>query len=213
MRHERILHGHRIGKLGAKLDDELVRGVLQHKGFIDQLSAKSRRGVVFYQEACRYWLKASHRPPRFIKNGVRMEPPHGRKLLLQSENAAAFVAAILNSSLFYWWYSAFSDCEHVNDALVRTFPIPEAWSAVEWMDLTNRLVDHLEAGAKPKTINTKQGHVIEYDEISATPSKFIMDEIDIELARIYGLSREAADYVVNYDIKYRTIGQDEEAPA
>lgn len=142
-----------------------------------------------------------------------MEPPHGRKLLLQSENAAAFVAAILNSSLFYWWYSAFSDCEHVNDALVRTFPIPEAWSAVEWMDLTNRLVDHLEAGAKPKTINTKQGHVIEYDEISATPSKFIMDEIDIELARIYGLSREAADYVVNYDIKYRTIGQDEEAPA
>ncbi|MBX4912017.1 MULTISPECIES: DNA methyltransferase [Rhizobium] len=207
--HSVKLHGHRIGKLGHAEEIEIHSRVSSQKFNIESLTSKSGKGMMYYQEACRYWVKASHRVPRFIKNGVAMEPPHGRKIGFQSGNAAAFAAALLNSSLFYWWYSVFSDCEHVNDALVRSFPIPANWDTIDWVRLSNKLVDSLERDAIQKTINTKQGHVIEYDEISAAKSKGSIDRIDEELSLIYGLGLEEADFIKNYDIKYRLAGADE----
>jgi hypothetical protein len=203
------LHGHRIGKLGHAEEIEIYRRVSSPRLNVESLTSKSSKGVMYYQEACRYWLKASHRVPRFIKNGVSMEPPHGRKIGFQNRDAAAFAAAVLNSSLFYWWYSVFSDCEHVNDALVRSFPIPAKWDTIDWVRLSNELVDGLERDATKKTINTKQGHVIEYDEISAAKSKELIDRIDEQLCRIYGLNQEHLDFIKNYDVKYRLAGADE----
>lgn len=207
--HNVTLHGHRIGKLGHTEEIEIHRRISSPKLSIESLTSKSSKGVMYYQEACRYWLKASHRVPRFIKNGVSMEPPHGRKIGFQNGSAAAFAAALLNSSLFYWWYSVFSDCEHVNDALVRSFPVPENWDTIDWIRLSNQLVDGLESDATKKTINTKQGHIIEYDEISAAKSKGLIDQIDEQLSRIYGLSQEHADFIKSYDVKYRLAGADE----
>jgi hypothetical protein len=207
--HRASLHGHRIGKIGHANEIAIFEKISSFKGFVDALASKSNRGLVFYQEACRYWLKASHRVPRFIKNGVSMEPPHGRKLGLQDAKSAAFVASLLNSSLFYWWYSVFSDCEHVNDSLVRSFPITANWDEINWIEIADTLINSLEADASRKTINTKQGHVIEYDEISAARSKELIDRVDRELANIYGLSDEEADFIKNYDVKYRLAGVDE----
>ena len=207
--HGVILHAHRIAKFGHAHEIEIYRRVSSAKGSVDSLTSKSSKGVMYYQEACRYWLKASHRTPRFIKNGVSMEPPHGRKIGFQNREAAAFVAALLNSSLFYWWYSAFSDCEHVNDALVRTFPVPASWDRISWVELCDDLVDSLESDAIKKIIRTKQGHVIEYDEISAAKSKDLIDRIDGHLSELYGLSKEHADFIRNYDVKYRLAGTEE----
>jgi len=89
---------------------------------------------------------------------------------------------------------------------VRSFPIPENWEGADWVGLSDRLIDSLESSARKKTIITKQGHVIEYDEISAAGSKELIDEIDDQLARIYGLSAENLDFIKNYDIKYRFAG-------
>lgn len=208
-RHQIRLHGHRIGKFGHAQEIGIHRKVSSSKTSLESLTSKSNKGVMYYQEACRYWLKASHKIPRFIKNGVRMEPPHGRKIGFQDKKSAAFAAALLNSSLFYWWYSAFSDCEHVNDALVRSFPVPANWASVDWLKLCDGLIESLEGDAVKKTITTKQGHVIKYDEISAAKSKELIDQIDERLAKIYGLSREDADFIKSYDVKYRMAGNDE----
>ncbi|MFZ5834982.1 MAG: Eco57I restriction-modification methylase domain-containing protein [Pseudomonadota bacterium] len=210
--HSVTLHGHRIGKFGHTEEIEIHRRVSSSKSNVDSLTSKSNKGLMYYQEACRYWLKASHRVPRFIKNGVSMEPPHGRKVGFQNRKAAAFAASLLNSSLFYWWYSVFSDCEHVNDALVRSFPVPANWETIDWIKLCDDLVDSLESDAIKKTIRTKQGHVIEYDEISAAKSKDLIDLIDEHLSQIYNLNQEHADFIKNYDVKYRLAGADEVEP-
>lgn len=207
--HSVVLHGHRIAKFGHPEEVEIFRRITASKEVVDTLASTSNKGVVYYQEACRYWLKASHRKPRFIKNGVSIDPPHGRKIGFQGKEASAFVAALLNSSLFYWWYSAFGDCEHVNDALVRSFPVSQNWRTVDWLKLCNELIDSLENGATKKTISTKQGHVIEYDEISAAGSKWLIDKVDDQLARIYALTPQQADFIKTYDIKYRLAGTDE----
>jgi hypothetical protein len=207
--HNVVVHGHRIGKFGRGQEIDIYRKISSTKGSLEELTSKSNKGTVYYQEACRYWLKASHKVPRFIKNGVSMEPPHGRKIGFRDKKAAAFGAALLNSSLFYWWYSAFSDCEHVNDALVRSFPVPAGWESIDWVTLCDDLVRNLQKDAVKKTIKTKQGHTIKYDEISAAKSKELIDRIDERLSEVYGLNGEEADFIKNYDVKYRLAGTDE----
>ena len=51
---------------------------------------------------------------------------------------------------------------------------------------------------------------IEYDEFYPRISKPIIDEIDAVLAEHYGFTPEELDFIVNYDIKYRMGGADEE---
>jgi hypothetical protein len=113
------------------------------------------------------------------------------------------------SSLFYWFYSCFSDCEHINDSLIKAFRIPSSWNEAHWQDIEQRLALSLGQHSRRKTINTKQGHRIEYDELDASASKPVLDEIDHVLAQQYGLTEEELDFIVNYDIKYR-MGADRE---
>jgi hypothetical protein len=138
-----------------------------------------------------------------------MKPPHGRIIYFDQASTCAFAACLINSSLFYWFYSAFSDCEHINDALIRGFKIPDNWSVTQWRELESRLSHSMAKSAERKIINTKEGHKIEYDEMDASKSKPIIDEIDRELAKHYGFTDEELDFIINYDIKYR-MGRDAE---
>lgn len=65
----------------------------------------------------------------------------------------------------------------------------------------------LRTSATPKTINTRQGHVIQYDEINGKRARDAIFHADIALGQKFGFSQAELDYVMNYDIKYR-MGQD-----
>jgi hypothetical protein len=209
-KHSARLHGHRIGKLGTELEVNIVAKLNKPVQQLDSLTTGLSDHVLYYQEACRYWVKACKGFPFFRRNGKRMPPPHGRTLFFKSLEACAFASCLLNSTLFYWFYSVFSDCEHINDALIRSFKITDSWCNEDWSALENRLADGLTKNAQRKTISTKQGHKIEYDELDASKSKEIIDEIDRVLAAHYGFTDEELDFIINYDIKYR-MGRDAES--
>jgi len=100
--------------------------------------------------------------------------------------------------LFYWFYSVFSDCEHLNDTLIRRFPLPKSWSETNWILLSAKLRSDQKLASATKTITIKQGHVIQYEEMKAFSTKPTIDEIDRVLAK---------HFILNYDIKYR-LGRD-----
>jgi hypothetical protein len=206
--HNFIADGYRIGKIGNKTDLDLLAKFQKFRLTLHDLTSKSGKNRVYYQEACRYWLKASNVAPRFLKNGVAVDQPHGRIITFDTPNASAFASLILNSSTFYWFYSTFSDCEHVNDALVRKFKLPSRWDLIDWLPKASALNKAMAASATAKTITTKLGDKIEYDEISASKAKKMIDGIEREIANLYGFSDTEADYLINYDIKYR-MGADE----
>ncbi|MHB1992034.1 Eco57I restriction-modification methylase domain-containing protein [Metallibacterium scheffleri] len=171
------------------------------------IAAKSAQYRVHYQEACRYWTKSSCYAPRFVRNGESIEQPHGRAICLVDEESAGFVNSLLNSSLFYWYYSVISDCEHINDSVVRSFPLPSNWRQVRWSDISVAIDTALRNTSTSKIINTKQCYVIEYDEINGRRARNAIMMADNALADLFGLTPEEEDYIVNYDIKYR-MGQD-----
>ena len=62
----------------------------------------------------------------------------------------------------------------------------------------------LSENATRKTISTRDGDNIEYDEFNASVSKELIDEVDQLIARDYGLDVEEFDAIINFDIKFRT---------
>ena len=61
----------------------------------------------------------------------------------------------------------------------------------------------LERNAERKTIDTKAGDKISYDEFRVGESKPIIDEIDHILSEYYECTEEELDFITNYDINYR----------
>jgi hypothetical protein len=163
---------------------------------------------IFYQEATQYWIKATTRLPHYAKNGIISAPAHGRYLYFDSEAIANISCALLNSSLFYTYFIAYGDCFHLSDKLASGFPIPKkVIHDKKLVTLNQKLIKNLKANAENKTIKTKDGDLIEYEEFSASQSKPIIDEIDRVLAQHYGFTDEELDFIINYDIKYR-MGRD-----
>jgi hypothetical protein len=179
------------------------------KETVGSLTAQQISGnFIFYQEATQYWIKAATRLPHYAKNRVVGAPAHGRYLYFPSETVANIACALLNSSLFYTYFIAYGDCFHLSDKLASGFPITESLiHDRQLVDLNQKLMKDLKANAESKTIKTKDGDSIEYEEFSASQSKPIIDEIDRVLAQHYGFTAEELDFIINYDIKYR-MGRD-----
>jgi hypothetical protein len=201
------LHKHRIAKFGSAIETRIYEKLKSKESVLGSFTTNSSKHVLYYQEACRYWVKACIGLPFFRRNGERLSPPHGRILYFSDAGSCASAGCLLNSTLFYWYYSAYSDCEHINDELIRDFPINPAVDADDWVNIQKRLAESQKHFAIRKTILTKQGHKIEYDEMNGPVSKSIIDEIDRVLAEHYGFTEEELDFIINYDIKYR-MGRD-----
>jgi hypothetical protein len=206
--HSQRAHGHRVAKLGRDIEYSIFTKISKSEFHsIEELIQKDSLHLVYYQEACRYWVKACLGLPRFKKNGVISEPPHGRTLGFRKREYAGLAVCILNSSLFYWLYSVLSDCEHVNDDFVRRFPLPSNFDENGWWQRGDELTKAIRSSSKRKSITTKQGYLIEYDEINAAKERHLIEAVDELLATGFGLTGEELDFIVNYDIKYR-LGAD-----
>lgn len=176
----------------------------------DALSPQTTKHLIFYQEATRYWVKATVDLPYYAKNGKVGAPAHGRYLYFDNADIAHAVCALLNSSLFYAYFIAYGDCFHLSDGLVAGFPVTRnILSDPTLIELDKQLMADLKANAERKTIRTSDGDEISYAEFYGGKSKSITDEIDRVLARHCGFTDEELDFIVNYDVKYR-MGKEEE---
>ena len=159
---------------------------------------------VFYQEAMQYWAKATYGLPFYSKNDIEGAPPHGRYLYTDQSPYAQCIGAVLNSSLFYLYFVAYGDCFHLSDTIVREFPMAKSiMGDSNLSELGRVLMKDLHEKSIEKTIDTKLGDSITYEEFFAGGSKPIVDEIDRVLAEHYGFTDEELDFIINYDIKYR----------
>jgi hypothetical protein len=60
------------------------------------------------------------------------------------------------------------------------------------------------------TMHNKKTGLVELESVTPSKSKDVIDKIDAAIAQGYGLSNEQLDLLINYAIKYRIGGADEE---
>ncbi|HEY7414477.1 MAG TPA: Eco57I restriction-modification methylase domain-containing protein, partial [Ktedonobacteraceae bacterium] len=205
-------------KLASSLHGDLIQRIIdqaQGHTLAEVLASQPTPYFVFYQEATNYWIKATCHIPYYKKNGTIQTPPHSRMLYVAEQSLALTIMAIINSSLFYTWFATYSDGFHLAHSLVKNFPIPPHLYQVEQLHCLAQLLEHdIHQHAQSSTRNTHAGkdtnqliHSIELEEYRMNHSKPLLDQIDAVLAKYYHLSAQELDFIVNYDIKYRTGNQ------
>lgn len=206
-----IFHG-AIPKIG----DELAKHLLELISNKDSLSRDlSGSSAVYFHNAPQYWVRAMDSAPYFWneRDGEQLST-QVKTLRLPSKLDAAVTVASLNSSLFYWWFLILSDCRHLNMREIENFPLglgkmPDALKST-LAALTDKLMADFNRHKNRKECQYKTTGKVVYDEYFPKHSKPIIDEIDRVLAPHYGFTDEELDFIINYDIKYRMGGAEEE---
>ncbi len=196
-----------LPKIQSVLERNLWNKLSNFSKLNEQLMNKGDQ-IVYFHNAPRYWIRAMNFIPYFWneRDGEQIST-QVKKLFLKDKQDVSVVVAILNSSLFYWWFIILSDCRHLNLREIENFPIGlEKMSKTtknELSALTEKLMLDLKQHAQRKSCFYKTTGKVVYDEFYPRLSKPIIDEIDKILAQHYGFTDEELDFIINYDIKYR----------
>jgi methylase of polypeptide subunit release factors len=147
--------------------------------------------------------------------GKLREPSELKELSFDTEAVRDAILAVLNSSLFYWLLTLYSDCRNLNrrDVLGMPFDLGNCAPAniKQLSAMAQRLMQDFEKKSKMSEMRFEEFGKMTIQCIYPKLSKLLIDEIDRVLAKHYGFTDEELDFIINYDIKYRMGHEAEEA--
>jgi hypothetical protein len=202
-----------IAKLSSPLEHSILRKMTASGGRLADAVTRTGRHEIYYSRKVGYFLQVLDFEPLVRDSQGRRRPPSEFKTLrFERESEATAVLCVLNSNLFYWFVTIFSDCRHVNKREVDAFPIRVGDLAdergTELSLLGAELMRDIQDNSEIRSM-TFRHDVLTVQFIYPKKSKPILDRIDAVLAGWYGFSDEELDFITSYDFKYR-IGTDDE---
>jgi len=126
---------------------------------------------------------------------------HVKSVTFIDDESMGNAGAVLNASIFYWWYIVFSNCRDLVKRKIDYFPLSNL--KLRLSGLYKQFNESLESNKYRKETYYKATGKVIYDEYYPKLSKPIIDQIDAILAQHYGFTQEELDFIINYDIKYR----------
>ena len=163
----------------------------------DRLYGKGFDYKMQFRKTGRYWLNALEKMPY---TSTKIET-------LRFENALErdFVILLVNSSLFYLYWSTYGNLRDFPPSLLEKFPFP----AYDTLDENKRKIDSLKmeiTTGLSKAFMKERGSV---GEFRTGMCKDTINDIDELLGKIYGLSKSETIFVKDYDahIRRKDIGE------
>ncbi len=197
-----------LPKLSALRELSILDKLKNEGRSISHFHSGTNNYSVFYSRKVGYFLQVLDFTPRVLDGAGNLRPPSEfKERKFTNKDYADVVLACLNSSLFYWFMTIFSDCRHLNTREVDVFPlnVEKLASGLVAKDLRNLvtiLMGELQENSEVRKMKFR------HDELSVQciipkESKPTIDQIDTLLAEHYGFTEEELDFIINYDIKYR----------
>lgn len=190
---------HYYPKFGHPLENEIMAKVLRHQRIGTYLAKQPNQNSMFYRSAGGLYWKV------FVNFAWPYETTSNKQCDFAEEYIRDVFVALLNSSLFWWYYTVTCDTFNLKDYMIFgfRFSYPEDSAVVDTLQqLCQQLMEDFQRHAQ----HLKRGNTGSYT-IYARKSKHIIDGIDRVLSHHYGFTSEEMDFIINYDIKYR-IGLD-----
>ena len=139
------------------------------------------------------------------QEGNCREPSELKELTFEDIETANFALALLNSNFFYWYLTLYSDVRNLNKREIEKFPIvlPAHEVRDKLIALTEKLMKDLSSSSEILTMRYKKHGILNIQCIYPKRSKDTIDQIDVVYGQAIGLTDEAIDFLINYDIKHR----------
>ncbi len=188
-------------KIGFQIEPSIFKKYFSHNTIsILTHSSTVRNNAIYYRTAGGgYWITILNSP--FKTNSLS-----NKSTSFQEKYKAKVISAILNSNLFWWYYSINFDQFNFKDYMIFGFRFnyPTNQKIItELARLSDKIESELLQNATTYVINSKTRGSNETITYNKYYSKDTMDEIDTILAEYYGFTEEELDFIINYDIKYR----------
>jgi hypothetical protein len=169
---------------------------------------KSSPYIIYYTRKLRYFIQFFNFIPKITNSKDEVIPPSELKeIYITSEQLKSVTIGLLNSNLFFWFFSVFSDVRNVNRREIESFRCSldnfDSRLIEKLEQLSEQLMKDYQKNAKIITNNYNKYGILNIQSFQPRLSKPIIDEIDIVLAEHYGFTDEELDFIINYDIKYR----------
>ena len=180
-----------IPKLGTIADINIYEKVIGNPEKLLDLLEENGDGAVYLNMRAAFWIKA------FINkhNGGEY-----RQYNCRNRDIANYVMCLLNSSLFWWYWIAVSDCWHITRKELIGFTVPENINFNKTNRLAKQLEDKLEE--TKKFVGTKQTDY-EYKHKECVDE---IHEIDDYINSLYGLTDDESLYIKKFAFRYRIGG-------
>ena len=177
-------------KLSSKLELDLYKKITQNKNTVLSLQQLDKNYCVYLNKRSTFWTKSFTRKPK--KDSEYM-------CLKYDLNTQHTCNCLLNSSLFWWFWVKVSDCWHITNKELNNFKIPKIDKNLynEFKTLSIDLENKLEE-TKNK-INTSQA-MYEYKHKYCIKE---ISDIDLAVAKLYGISEKQQKYIFEFDKNYR----------
>ena len=160
--------------------------------------------LMHYHRSPRYWIRGMDFEQYFKSDTRTRSIHHFRDLYFKTETEGKSIGAILNSSLFFFWFILIGNGRNITGNDVEQFPVGTLSESMR-QSLGPPFSELMEDYKRNSLIRIRQD--CEFQEFRPSRSKPIIDEIDRVLAQHYGFTDEELDFIINYDIKYR-MGRD-----
>jgi hypothetical protein len=189
----------RILRFSHAIDNAIYNKYIRHNKIEDLLSSRrptnNENSVSYRTAGVRYWIIFLNR--RFDSASLS-----NKTAWFNNAYDSLQIAALLNSNLFWWYYSTNYDMFNLKDYMIFGF----RWSYTNdnHLRIVSEELEHdLEANKKQLITNSRTRGTVVSDRYFKRLSKPIVDSIDSIIAGYYGFTEEELDYIINYDIKWR----------
>jgi len=208
-----------FAKVGSELEASIIRKVNRdRRDLASYVLPNNSKFEIHYTRKLSHFVQILDFVPT-IKDakGRTREPSELKMLSFPSSIERDIFLAVLNSTMFYWLLTVYSDCRNLNKREVGSvqFDIARADPATtkNLCRLSRELMLDIKKNARTLTMNYKKLGLLQIECTYPKISNGIIDKIDEQLASHYGFSKDELNFIINYDIKYRLgeeDGQDEE---
>ncbi len=215
-----------VPKIGTIIEKKILEKMMKKSGnatIKDFLRDKGAK--IWYHNSPQYWVHAHTDetvPMVEYFDKYETDPKTGKKTLsnlkekrvtdqykplVLSPNNSLIVNGLLNTSLFYWWYTVWSDGRHLLAQHINNFPIklddfPKTLTK-KLTTLVNDLMKSYYENSNEKINLRSGGYAIRIREIISVKSKDIIDKIDDIFAEYYGFTDEERQFINEFDMKFR----------
>ncbi|MFC7411142.1 Eco57I restriction-modification methylase domain-containing protein [Hydrogenophaga atypica] len=200
-----------VPKLGSSTEQTILGKLLSADSKARNYFGRSQGRVYYRTTGGLYWKVFTDFAPAFSVNGAAGSSSRETSFTTAAVENATPLVGILSSNCFWWWYTITSNLRDLNPTDIQEFPIPRAaLASPDIKSLAERYIQDLRRNSTMLVRNQKSTGRTETQSFRIRTSKSVIDSIDIELGKLLGLSDDEVDFVINYDIKYRMGGADEE---
>ncbi len=200
-----------IPKISSQTEVDIIKKI-NSNALLKDIIVNSSDTKIIYHNAPQYWIRAMNFMPEFSSDRGISISSHNKEFFIKDIlDCKNEIIAIINSSLFYWYFIINSNCRDLTMREIKDFPFEvgrmNASLRSKLKDISIELMnDYMKKSKLKENIRKTTGKVV-YREFYPKESKNIIDKIDDVLALHYGFTDAEIEFIRNFDLMFRMGGE------